>query len=524
MRAELAVAVMILSMPAVAQQGAAGGTTGMLGLRPVENPAVITLDDAFQRAAAQSLDLRITQGRIAESNAQVSKAWAFLLPSLSLGADYTRNVPEQTVAFASKEQNQQQALLFSSLADITAASAAQNPDPLARRAALERAEALRKSADSIANAPITEIAITPANVVNGNLTFAMPLFNARSLPLLQNAYAGAQITKLAADQARNSILFNTARAYFQVVAAKSIVEIATAQVASSTRHAELARRRLEEGMLTTLAASRAELDVQRAEQQMKQATAGLRAAKAGLGAFLGVVEDFDVTAPAPIEGGPETASVDELLTRAFSSRTDLLVQKEALAIADRGRTDAWMRFMPSFQLVAQGRYTSNTSGFTSLPFTGLLMVQGSLPIFDGGMTLATIAEANAKVSQEVLKTRQVEENVEREVRGTVEDLAVKKDAVVMAERLAELAEQQAENAAQLFEAGAATQTDVSDARLFAFSAKVDLARARLDLESARLGLSWAIGELDLAKDVAPAPLTREEEQTARSGLDAVNAR
>lgn len=510
--------------PASPVSGAPRGTTGLMGLRPVEPTPTITLAEAFALTAKNSLDLRVAAAQLEASRASLTKAWAMVLPNISVGASYTFNFPDQTAQFGSEEQNQQQALLFYSLADMTEQSAAMNPDPMARRAAVERAAELRKAADDIARSEPMEIALAPPHVVDGNLTFAMPLFNGRAFPLLQNAYGGVEITRMSVEQARAAVLWGTAQAYLQAVATQSIVAILEQQVASTMRHLGLAVQRHEQGLLTALALERADLEVQKAEQQLRQARAGLRAAKAALAGMIGRVEDFHVVAPPPGDALELDQSFESLLARAWSQRLDLRVQKASLAMAERSQTEAWMRYLPSVQLVAQGRYTSNTSGFSSNPLAGAVMVQGSLPLYDGGMTWGTIAESDAKLGAELLRVRQLEETIERELRGTLDDLALKKDNVATTERLAELARKQAATAEDLYAQGVMTETDLRDARLGQFAADVDAARARLDLELARIGLAHALGELPRAARVEDAPLEPirdDEREAARAALDRI---
>ncbi|MDP2346044.1 MAG: TolC family protein [Deltaproteobacteria bacterium] len=518
MKRSVVVVSILCALPAFSQSG----TTGLSGLRAVEHPEVISLDDAFRRASERSTDLRVTQARLSESKANVTQAWASVLPNVSLKADYTYSFPEQEAQLGSPDQFTQQALLFDSIANITDASAAQNPDPVARRAAAEQAAALRQTAKDLRSSEVPSFVLSPAHQVGGNITFAMPLFNGRAFPLLQNAYSAVELTRLSSQQAKAAVLWGVARTYYAVAGTKQLVQTASEQVESTKRHLTTTQQRHELGYVTDLAVDRAVLEVKKAEQQERQARGGLRAAKAGLAGLLGIVDDFDVDAPPPVAALNESVPFEALLERARDARVDLRVQKQLLAIADRNKQDAWLRFLPSFQLIAQGRYTSNTAGLTSQPLTGAVIVQGTLPLYDGGQTFGAIDGADAKLTQELLRTRQLEENIERELRGTLDDLALKKENVTTTSEVAVLAKKTADNAEALYGEGAITQSDVTDARLGAFAASVEATRATLDLETARIGLAYSIGELASyikSNDIEPAPLSDDEAAKARATLD-----
>lgn len=501
----------------------AGGTTGLRGLRPVATPRTITLEEAFALAVQRSWDLRVAHARIDEAKANVTKAWSAVLPNVSFGGQYSFNFPEQSFSLGSAEQFQQQALLFGSIADITAASAAGIPDATARRAALERAEELRKVARDLERSEVTTAVIQPAHVLDGQLQIQVPLFSARALPALQNAYAAVDLTRLGVQQARAAVVYGVARTYFQVVATTKIVDIARRQVESAARHRDLAQQRVDAGVLTPLALQRAELDLARAGQQARAALGGLKLAKGALASLLGVVEDFDVTVPPAVPAVEEGQLPEGLIERARATRPDLRLQKEMLAVADRARSDAWGRLAPMVALTAAGRGTTNVQGLVSQPFTGTIGVAASVPIFDGGLTMGYIDEANARIRQELLKLQQLEALIEQEVRGTVDDITLKLEAKDTADRVAALARATKENTDRLFEAGVATSLDVTDASLGAFSAEVDAERARFELESARLGLAYALGELHPADELAPMPVTADDEARARAAAEAVGA-
>jgi outer membrane protein TolC len=504
----------LATMPAIAQP-----TGRAQGLRPSTSPQRITLDEAFGLAGQRSFDLRIAFARVDEAEARVRQAWSVLLPRVTLGGGYTYSFPDSTFSLGDPAQLRQQALLFNTLADQTAAQAAQIPDPVQQRAAFERAEELRATALDLERSKIDEIEIQPTHAFDGQLQVQVPLFNGRALPLLRNAYGGVELTRLASRLARAEIVWGVARAFYQTAAATRIVAIADQQVASARAHRDLAQQRVDAGIVTPLSLQRAELDLARADQQRRSAGGALMFAKAALGSLMGAVEDFDVVEPPGVPAVEMDVPADELVARAFAAREDLRVQREALAIADRNKLEAWMRFMPTLALVGTGRATTHTGGLVSNPFTGSVALQAQLPLFDGGHTLGVIDETDAQLRIQLLSVRRAEEQIEREVRGALDDLAVKRDAVAMADRVAALARAQKENVDALFAEGAVTGLEVADASLGAFSGDVEAARARFDLETARLGLAFAMGELRPVDSVEALALEKTEASAARARVD-----
>jgi outer membrane protein TolC len=494
----------------------------IFGLKPSSTTRVITLEQALERGETMSFDLRIAAEKVKQQEAQVRRAWAALLPQVSVGGNYSYNYPEQTVAFGSVEQNQQQALLYDSIAGVVDQSAAFETDPVKRAEAQERAEQLRGVARALESAKPQDIVVQPAHVVNGNVTASMPIFNGRAVPLLQNAYEAVDLVEHANKQARAGLLHGITRSYYGAATMKRLVEIAMRQVDSAKVHRDAIRDRVELGVATPLSLDRAELEVIRAEQQVLTAQNSYNTMLGGLGQLIGEDEAFDIELPSAMRSVELEGSEEDLVARALSSRPDLMVQKSALLIADRGRTDAWMMFMPTVGLVASGRYTSNTSGFTSQPFTGTVTLNASVPIYDGGSRYAALRESASRVREELLKVRQIEYRIVGQVRGNIADIAVKRLSLQTAQHAVEIARKTHDNARNLYELGVATSLDVIDANFALFVAEMDLARAELELEQSRVGLAYVLGEFPIATGFAPAVLSDDEEQKARERMDALD--
>lgn len=505
----------------------------LFGLEPSDAPTVLTLEDALARASERNFDLRIAREKVVQQEAQVRRAWSFLLPQVSLGGTYTFNCTfggrdsvadcsDQTIELISEDQLDQQVLLYGSLGEIMSQVAALEQDPARQEQLREQARGLFGAADAIEKqkGEIEPIVVQPAHVFGGSLQVTMPLFNGRALPLLQNAYSAVDAVELATSQARNALLLAVTRAYYTAAAAKKMLAIAEHQRDSATRHRDAVKSRVELEALPPLSLRRAELDVIRAEQALRNAEAGYRAAVAGVGQLAGIQRHFDVVEPPAAPRVDTSAGAEELITRAYSGRPDLRAQKVALQVAERARLDAWMMFLPSVNLVGQARASSNTSGFIASPVQGALMITASVPLYDGGARYAALDESSSRIREELLKVRQIEERIHGQVRGNLEQLVLRDQALALAREAVEVAREASEQAGALYEVGSATPLDVSDANLALFVAEAELARAELEMQQAHLGLAYVVGAFPTL-DVAAARISDEEESAARARMDAL---
>lgn len=514
-----------------ASRGPSAGADALFGLRPAPTMEQIALDDALIRAATQSIDLRIAREKVVQQELQVRKAWALLLPNISANANYTLNCigaddgpffrcQDQTIEFGSEEQLDQQKLLFSSLGEILRQVSNLEQDPTKRDELTRRADDLFATADEFeaAKDDLRPIVVQPAHVLNGSLTVSMPLFNGRALPLLQNAYTAVNAVDLAGTQARSALLYATARAYYAAYTAKKMMGAATKQLESATQHRDAVQERVSLDAAPPLTLRRAELDVIRAEQGVRSADSGYRLALGALGNLIGVESTFDVLEPpaqVPLE---QERDADELMKLAYQSRLDLRAQKLALEVADRNRVEAWMQFLPSFNLMAQGRATSNANGFVATPYTGAVILSASIPLYDGGARYANLKETASRIREELLRVRQLETKIEGQVRGNIENLELKERSLQLSREAVAVAQATLEQAKTLYDVGAATPLDVSDASLALYFTEMDLFQTELDVHQARLGLAYVVGAFPGDLQASAEPISEQETEQARARL------
>jgi outer membrane protein TolC len=486
----------------------------LFGLQePARGRRVVTLDELLA-AVGGAPDARVARERVAQGEAARRRAWALLLPTLSLSGAYTHtctgglngiDCADRTANVGDPKAIQQQALLFRSLADVfgAAADAAPDPDDAARFRAQQ--QDLSAAADDIADrASAAPIVVQPASQLAGQMTVALPLLNPRAYPALQNASDGVSVAELGVQQARQSLALVVVRGYYAAWTALRLVAVSERQVVLADEQRAAVAARVAAATQPPLAARRAEFELLRAKQTLAVARAAADNAVAALGAALGFTEMFTL-GPPPAPSAEPVGDEGALVERALQDRLELRVQRLALAIAERGRLDAWMQFVPTVGVAATARATTFTSGFVRDPVTGVVSVNATVPLYDGGARYAALDDAASRTTEEHVRLQQLQDRVAAQVRGNRRDVAVRAEAVRLAREALAVATEAHTQAQALFDAGVGTALDLSDTAVAVFAAESEAVRAEGELAVARLSLRWALGE-PLATSTSPAAL------------------
>ncbi len=158
----------------------------------------------------------------------------------------------------------------------------------------------------------------------------------RELRLESARKATAVAVSQLADQER-TLLFNLRNAFVQTLQQKSVLALATENLAYYDRLLGVSGERFKAGDIAQVDLDRLELQRVQFETDLQTATVNLRTAKIELLATLNdhsPVEQFDVTGP--FEFTEQTLTLDELHRTALANRPDL---KAALQAVDKAKTD-----------------------------------------------------------------------------------------------------------------------------------------------------------------------------------------
>ena len=333
------------------------------------------------------------------------------------------------------------------------------------------------------------------------ISFTQPLYTWGQLgAAIRAAQLGFNLADQQLRRFRQAVARDVSTAFYDVLVAKELAQIAEEDRAQKQRHLEETERRQAAGTATDYDVLAAQVAVENARPAVIRGQNAVRVARDQLRFLLADNSpgDLDVTGTLPTTIDP-VPGYEEVLARALQNRPELAEVRDLRGVYGELVKIAAAAGKPRIDFSAA--VGSRSLGQKALPsmVTGTTWnatVIASVPVFDGNRTKGRVAQAEsdlARIAQDEAKLR---ESMTLEVRTAVN--AVKEAAEIVsaltgtvkqAERLLFLAEKG-------FELGVKMRLEVQDAELNLAAARANLARAQRDYRVARVNLDWVSGTLD----------------------------
>ena len=289
------------------------------------------------------------------------------------------------------------------------------------------------------------------------------------------------------------VVFAVRRAYFQALAQKALVGVAQETLDNQHKHLAQIEGFVRAGVRPEIDLVQAHTSISNAEVALITARNGYDGGKVLLNQAAGVVgaTDFDVVDEDPPAVEDEDQPLQTLLGKALASRPDLAVydrqqqQQEQTIGSIRGAL--W----PTVSVTAGATEVGTSLGGT-VPNWNIGALLG-WPIFQGGLTQAQVAEAEANLQgihgQRALAVLQIQSDVEQARLAVV----ATKATMGSAQAAVGSAREQLRLAEARYAAGIGGILELSDAQLAYSSAAVQLIQARYNRATARAQLLAALG-------------------------------
>ncbi len=287
------------------------------------------------------------------------------------------------------------------------------------------------------------------------------------------------------------------QAFYDLLLARTLVDVAEETLRQRQRHLEVARQRFEAGVVNEYEVIRARVDVANARTPVVQARNAVRQAVSRLNNLLARPQAAPIEAVGDLEyvpAGPLT--LDEVVRRATEQRPELASLALARDMAEKNIRIARAEDKPSVGLRAE-------YGFATQEFENLnpnrevwsVGVQLTLPLFDGWSTRGKVVQAESQLRDLQIATNQLREAIALEAKIALDDLRVAEEIIQASSLNIEQARKALDLAEASYRYGVGTALDVTDAQLGLTVARTDHARALHDYMLARARVLAVMNEL-----------------------------
>jgi outer membrane protein TolC len=257
---------------------------------------------------------------------------------------------------------------------------------------------------------------------------------------------------------------------------------------------QLAQRQKNAGTGTGIEVTRAEVQLANDRQRLIRAENDRRRAILQLLKTMGLTLDTDVEPTDKLDFHiVEVGSVETLLELARKGRADLKAQQQREETARLNFGAVKSERLPS--VGASGDYGTIGPEIVGAHPTYTMGASLRVPVFDGGRREGRRSESFSQYRQEQIRTRDLGQQVELQVRVALESLRSAAAEVDAARDGLMLAENELAQARRRYEAGVATSVEVTDAQTRLQRARDNQVTALYDHNLARLDLATATGTI-----------------------------
>ncbi len=310
------------------------------------------------------------------------------------------------------------------------------------------------------------------------LSLEQPIFNGgASLAKIDQADYEIEVARFNLQLSEQMVLFNTVQAYTGYITAEALLEVAESNYELLEKQLDFAEARFELGELTRTDALQAKARLAAVEAEKISARTSLISAKSQFQQVVGI-EPKKLAFPSKLPPIPESLEKALELTEKFNPqlRAAIFAQKAAEEDVDISIAN----ILPSASVVGFMQRDKN-SGFLNGNFdSDSVLLQLSIPIFQGGAEYANIQQARKSALAQDFASNDVKRNIEQQLRSVWAETESAKAAIEANEVAVEAAQVAFEGVDEEQEYGLRNILDVLDSEQRLFDAKNNLLLAKRD--------------------------------------------
>lgn len=334
--------------------------------------------------------------------------------------------------------------------------------------------------------------VGPFSTMDARVSVTQTVFDFSTWRRYQASKVGISTAKSDMSGAEELVAAQVARAYVAGLRAVADVDTAKANIELSEALVKQAENQKAAGTGTGIEITRARVQLVNERQRLLVAENAQRAAGLQLLRAMNLRLDTELVLTDRLEYVPmDTQTLELAKAQALKQRPDLRSQQEREATARLSASAAALERLPS--VAAFGDYGSNGTGLDNAVPTRTYGIEVRIPLFDGGRRQARKAEATSQYRAEKIRTNDLKEQIELDVRLALDALRSAEEQVKVAREGLDLADSELTQARRRLDAGVAVSVEVTDAQTRLARARDNQTTALYSYNVARIDLAQAVG-------------------------------
>jgi outer membrane protein len=337
--------------------------------------------------------------------------------------------------------------------------------------------------------------VGPFSMTDARVSGTQSIFDFSSIRRFQAARSGISAAQADQATAQERVAAQVARAYLLGIRADADVETARANVALSQAVLNQSENKKRAGTGTGIEITRAKVQLANDRQRLLVAENTRHSAHLQLLRAMDVSLDIELELTDKLGYAPvDPVTIEQARAQALSSRPDLKAQQQRETSAKLSASATKLERLPSLGFF--GDYGAIGSGLfdNSLP-TRTYGVILRVPVFDGGRRDARRAETASQYRAEMVRTRDLKEQIELDVRLALDALHSAEEQINVARDGLELSQNELAQARRRYDAGEAYALEVTDAQTRLERARDNQTQALYNYNVARIDLEQALGNV-----------------------------
>lgn len=402
---------------------------------------VYTIQDACQSAIANNELMKIAEESRTQSDYRVDQAWTFLYPRVTAQGAFTKYNKALTGAGGS-------------------------------------------------------IVYQPEDQLRASVVLTQPLYTGgRTLAALRTAQKLQETSGLSVSLAKQDLLLSVSEAYYAVLKAQKAVDISKRSLERMERHLRITQQeaKTRKTKANQSALLRANSLVTQARIALVRSQDGLVVSRDKLNLLTKLPQDVLLAEPASLDVPHD--DLEKLRKIALEQREDYTNARMNKSIAEENVTIVQGGHYPQLYAEAGAQYSESQPEMATDATVYYAGVRLTVPLFEGGLMKAEVAEAKSKVRQTELSETFLRKSIESGVQEAYVNYQTVASVLDTATLQMEYAKGNFDAVESLFSEGLLTSLSLIDAEQALTLAERELMNATYDREVALLRLKKAVGTL-----------------------------